>query len=221
MPAVRGSFLGRLTFAYVGEGLRLLDEGVELFRIENAGKGLSLLAGPIATANRVGGPTLLAVMAAREDDSPASGDLLAAGPLLQRLLQAGKGQVPVLTDADEAGRLDAEAIRAAFPVAKAQPDQDTLKTRLMAAMVLEALRAMEDGQISTPETGDVAAVFGLGFAAWTGGPFTHIDTMGAEAFVALSARLSEAHGARFRIPDAQRAALASGKLYYPTLDFAA
>jgi 3-hydroxyacyl-CoA dehydrogenase/enoyl-CoA hydratase/3-hydroxybutyryl-CoA epimerase len=43
----------------------------------------------------------------------------------------------------------------------------------------------------------VGAIFGLGYPPFLGGPFRHLDRLGAPAAVATLERLREQHGKRF------------------------
>jgi len=47
---------------------------------------------------------------------------------------------------------------------------------------------------------DVGAIFGFGFAPYTGGPISYIDSMGVKNFVSLAEKLEAKFGARFTPP---------------------
>ena len=62
----------------------------------------------------------------------------------------------------------------------------------------------------------VGAVLGWGFAPWTGGPFSYVDTLGAPAFLAICERLAVSVGERFTPNDLlRRAARDDATLYSP------
>ena len=106
-------------------------------------------------------------------------------------------------------------LAAEFPPAAVQPEVAALTERLLLAQALEAARCLEEGIVSAPRDADVAAVLGIGFPAWTGGPLGHVDTLGIGAFVAACQRLADGGAARFR-PSAwllERAA--EGRKFYP------
>jgi len=68
--------------------------------------------------------------------------------------------------------------------------------------------------LETPEDGDIGAIFGWGFAPYTGGPFAHMDTVGIAHVVAVLDRLAATHGDRFA-PTAQLREMAStGSTFY-------
>jgi 3-hydroxyacyl-CoA dehydrogenase/enoyl-CoA hydratase/3-hydroxybutyryl-CoA epimerase len=63
---------------------------------------------------------------------------------------------------------------------------------------LEAARAFEEGVIGNPGEGDVGAVLGIGFPAYTGGVFSLIDTMGIARFAEEADQLADRFGERYR-----------------------
>jgi len=69
----------------------------------------------------------------------------------------------------------------------------------------------------TPQDGDIGAIFGWGFAPYTGGPFSAIDTIGAEEVVETLDRLAAEHGDRFAPPQQLREMASKGLHYYPAV----
>jgi 3-hydroxyacyl-CoA dehydrogenase/enoyl-CoA hydratase/3-hydroxybutyryl-CoA epimerase len=61
---------------------------------------------------------------------------------------------------------------------------------------------------------DVGAILGWGFAAWTGGPLSYIDTIGLAEVVARADALAAVHGARFAAPELLRTMAAEGRTFY-------
>ncbi len=72
----------------------------------------------------------------------------------------------------------------------------------MFVQVLEAVRALEDGVLTDIREGDVGAILGWGFAPWSGGPFSWLDMLGAAYAAERADELAQAHGDRFRLPEA-------------------
>jgi len=54
--------------------------------------------------------------------------------------------------------------------------------------------------LQDPQSADLGAIFGWGFAPWTGGPLSYIDMIGAEEFVRTSESLAQKHGDRYNPP---------------------
>lgn len=101
-----------------------------------------------------------------------------------------------------------------FPVADDQPSVDEVKSRFMVRQAIEAARCFEEGVLIDASSGDIGAIFGWGFAPFTGGPFSFIDTMGVEAFVREADRLAQAYGPRFTPPQMLRDMAATGESFY-------
>jgi 3-hydroxyacyl-CoA dehydrogenase / enoyl-CoA hydratase / 3-hydroxybutyryl-CoA epimerase len=77
-------------------------------------------------------------------------------------------------------------------------DRETLKQRLLVIQALETARCFEEGVLTDVREADVGAILGFGFAPYTGGPLSFIDTMGAKRFVEICKSLEKTCGARFK-----------------------
>jgi 3-hydroxyacyl-CoA dehydrogenase/enoyl-CoA hydratase/3-hydroxybutyryl-CoA epimerase len=94
--------------------------------------------------------------------------------------------------------------------------EEEIQERLSMIMINEAVRCLQEGVLSSPRDGDVGAVFGLGFPPFLGGPFWHIDQLGARVVVGAMERLSQERGERFK-PTMLLAEMAEkGSSFYPT-----
>jgi len=87
-----------------------------------------------------------------------------------------------------------------FPLAKEQPTADEAKERILYAQLVAAAQCYADGIVSDPQSADLGAIFGWGFAPWTGGPMSYIDTIGVDSFVRKAESLAQKYGARFAPP---------------------
>ena len=87
-------------------------------------------------------------------------------------------------------------------------------TAMNHVMALEAVRVFEQGLVATPAEVDVGAILGWGFAAWTGGPLSLVDQVGAAEFVARCDALAAAYGPRFEPTAGLREMAASGARFY-------
>ena len=82
-------------------------------------------------------------------------------------------------------------------------------------MVNEAARCLEEKIVRVPRDGDIGAVFGIGFPPFRGGPFRHIDAIGAAEIVRQLETLNAQHPGRF-VPCALLANMArEGQRFYP------
>jgi 3-hydroxyacyl-CoA dehydrogenase/enoyl-CoA hydratase/3-hydroxybutyryl-CoA epimerase len=81
--------------------------------------------------------------------------------------------------------------------AQRAPTREAMGERLAWSLIGEAWRALADGVVANEMDGDLAAVLGIGFPAWRGGPFRFVRLLPAgEASLRLR-RLAELHGPPF------------------------
>jgi 3-hydroxyacyl-CoA dehydrogenase/enoyl-CoA hydratase/3-hydroxybutyryl-CoA epimerase len=197
----RGFYTSRCFGTYVQEGAELIAEGVTPALIENAGKQLGMPVGPLAVSDEVSIELGYKVMKAAKADlgdaykHQASDDVMAKMVDLGRLgRKNGKGYYDY---PDDGKKLLWPGLADQFPPAAAQPSVEEVRERLLYRQLIECARCFEEGVLETPEDGDVGAVFGWGFAPSTGGPFSHMDTVGIAHVVKVLDRLAQAHGDRF------------------------
>jgi len=73
-----------------------------------------------------------------------------------------------------------------------------IKTRFFYRQALEAARCYEEGVVTDPREADIGAIMGWGFAPFTGGPLSLIDTVGTKAFVETCTKFAGRFGDRFK-----------------------
>ena len=86
--------------------------------------------------------------------------------------------------------------------------------REVSVQAVEAARCFEEGVITDPREADVGAILGWGFAPWTGGPISLIDSVGAKAFVETCDGLAQKYGKRFAPPALLREMAEKGETFY-------
>lgn len=91
---------------------------------------------------------------------------------------------------------------------------DEIALRCGLAMVNEALRCLDDGVLRSARDGDVGAIFGVGFPAFRGGPFRHVDVVGANEILRRMRTLEQRFGARFEPAPLLVTMARSGKRFY-------
>jgi len=95
-----------------------------------------------------------------------------------------------------------------------QPNVQDVKDRLMYAQAIEAARTMAEGIVHDPREADLGSIFGWGFAPFTGGAISFIDTIGAKAFVARADELLEAYGPQYEVPPLLREMSKANETFY-------
>jgi 3-hydroxyacyl-CoA dehydrogenase/enoyl-CoA hydratase/3-hydroxybutyryl-CoA epimerase len=198
----RGFYTSRVFQSFIHEGMELLREGVSAALIENAARQAGMPVGPLAVTDEVslGLPMKIVRQTEIEDSAfrrPDSMQVLEK--MVDELDRPGrKGGRGFYDYPSEGGRKSLwQGLARAFPRAQQQPDVEEVKKRLLYIQSLETARCLEEGVLTHAADGDLGAVFGWGFPAWTGGTLSLIDTVGVAAFVSECDRLSERVGPRF------------------------
>ncbi|WP_336963444.1 3-hydroxyacyl-CoA dehydrogenase NAD-binding domain-containing protein [Sphingobium aquiterrae] len=214
----RGFYTSRCFGTYVQEGTEMLAEGVNPALIENVGKQLGMPVGPLAVSDEVsielGHKIVTAAKKVLGDAyKPQKSDDVAAK--MVEIGRLGRKNAKGYYDYPEGGKKALwPGLSALFPRAAVQPDAGSVRERLLYRQLVECARCFEEGVLETPEDGDIGAIFGWGFAPYTGGPFSHMDMLGAAKVVEILDRLAATHGGRFT-PTAQlRAMAAEGRTFY-------
>ena len=200
----RGFYTSRCFSTYTREGLFMLGERIAPALIENVGRMSGMPMGPLEVTDSVGIDTGLKITRAqrkevlKSDKPDVSEEILAwiVETANRPGVKAGKG----FYDYDAKGKRT-RLWPGLFDYGKGKwntgADPDELKLRLLTIQALEAARCFEEGVITDPRDADVGAILGWGFAPYTGGPISMIDTMGAAAFVSRCEALAKSHGERF------------------------
>lgn len=218
----RGFFTSRFCGSYIGEGEIMLKEGVSPALIENAGKLAGMPVGPLALADETAIDLAWKIHQAWAADLGDSYRPSPAVPVVElmyaKLGRAGRKSSKGFYDYPEKGAKSLwPGLAEHFPQMPAaeQPPVEEIKKRLLYTQALDAVRCIEEGVLTAPEDGDVGAILGLGFAPYTGGPLSMIDTIGAATFVAECDALAAKYGERFLPPKLLRDMAARGESFYP------
>jgi 3-hydroxyacyl-CoA dehydrogenase/enoyl-CoA hydratase/3-hydroxybutyryl-CoA epimerase len=219
----RGFYTSRVVETYIGEGHRMLLEGVPAAMIENAGRMAGMPVGPLSLNDEVALDLSLKIMKATRADL---GDEVVPAEqyrLISEMVEThgrfgrknGKGfyDYPEAANAKKklwpgiaglvAKRLDLETI-----------DVNELKQRFLVRQAVETARCVEEGVITDMREADVGSILGFGFAPFTGGTLSYIDFMGVDNFVALANKLAKKHGERFKPNRLLRDMAKKGETFY-------
>jgi 3-hydroxyacyl-CoA dehydrogenase/enoyl-CoA hydratase/3-hydroxybutyryl-CoA epimerase len=202
----RGFFTSRVVMTHKKEGIHMLEEGVPPAMVENAGKAAGMPVGPLALADEVALDLSWKILQATKADL---GDSYRAGPI-DRVMEEmvvkrgryGRKNGKGFYDYPQGGRKRlwpglAEILPPKSPSAFSF---DELKERILLIQALETARCVEEQVLSDMREADVGAILGFGFAPFTGGPLSYIDTMGSTAFVDKCRTYAAKHGERYEPP---------------------
>ncbi|MEY2943445.1 MAG: hypothetical protein RLY97_1459 [Pseudomonadota bacterium] len=215
----RGFYTSRVFRMMIFEGVAMLEEGVAPARIENAAKSAGFPVGPLALLDEVTMELPVKILEDAAGEEGNSYTIEKGMTVLKRMIALGRGSRKAgggFYDYPQgASKQLWSGLTTEFPPAVQQAAQDDLKARLLYAQAIETARCYEEGVIETAEDGDLGALYGWGFPAWTGGTLSFIDTVGIAAFVAEADRLAQLYGARFAPSAWLRDRAARGEGFYP------
>ncbi len=196
-----GFYTTRILSALTHEAIQVLHQGASIEFIDNAMKDWGFPVGPLSLLDEVG--IDVAAHIARGDlgemfknrgiEEDNSVQKMADAKLFGRKSTKGfysypkKGRKTVNTDVykyfggDERKELDKTAIQ----------------NQIGLAMVNEALLCLQEGILSSAADGDLAAILGLGFPPFTGGPFSYVNAQGADKILETLQELNSRYGVRF------------------------
>lgn len=206
-----GFYTTRILMPFMLEGIKLIEEGAAVEDVDGAIREFGFPIGPLKLLDEVGidvaahvGRELEEFFVRRGLHAPAGLEFMLKFGFLGRKKGVGfYDHRPKLTDTVnipgfEPQRKVNTSIYGFFDGgARKSLDPSQIWRRLVYLMVNEAALCLQQGTISSPEDGDVGAVFGLGFPPFLGGPFRYLDATGIGHVVSEMENLSSAHGGRF------------------------
>jgi len=216
----RGFYTSRVVMTYIREGLMMLADGVPAAMIENAGRMAGMPVGPLSLGDEVALDLAWKIVSATRKDL---GVKYVEGPLdniLEEMVvkrerfgrKNGKGFY------DYQGR--EKRLWPGIPEVTGQPKPadsfniEELKQRLLVMQALETARIFEEKCLTDVREADVGSILGFGFAPYSGGTLSYIDTMGTAEFVALCKTFTKKWGPRFKPNKLLRDMAATGDTFY-------
>ncbi len=218
----RGFYTSRCFGTFIQEGLEMLAEGIAPAIIDNVGRATGMPRGPLEMNDDV---ALDLAYKVREQTRKDLGDKYVAGPvdaMVSKMVvelgrfgrKNGKGFYDYPAEGPKRlwpGLSDIVPVKQA----NATPELiEEIRTRLLYRQAVEAARCFEENVVTDPRDADVGSILGWGFAPWTGGPVSLIDSVGVAAFVETCDRLAQKYGPRFAPPQLLRDMAAKGETFY-------
>jgi 3-hydroxyacyl-CoA dehydrogenase/enoyl-CoA hydratase/3-hydroxybutyryl-CoA epimerase len=218
----RGFYTSRCFMTFLQEGMEMLIEGIAPAIIDNVGRMTGMPRGPLEMTDDVALDLAYKIV---DQTAKDLGDRYKPGPmdaLLKKLVvelgRNGRKNGKGFYDYPESGPKQLwPGLAGIVPptILHAEPALvEELKTRLLYRQAVEAARCFEEGVVTAARDADVGAIFGWGFAPWSGGPLSLIDMVGAAAFVEVCDRMAKAYGPRFTPPKLLRDMAAKGESFY-------
>jgi len=218
----RGFYTSRCFMTFLQEGIEMLVDGIAPAMIDNVGRMTGMPRGPLEMADDVALDLAHKIVEQTAKDLGAAYTPGKLDAILKRLVvdlgRYGRKNGKGFYDYPESGpkRLwTGLSELAPVTTARSTPELiEKIRTRLLYRQAVEAARCFEEGVVTDPRDADVGAILGWGFAPWTGGPLSMIDTVGPAAFVATCDALAAECGPRFAPPQLLRDMAAKGETFY-------
>jgi 3-hydroxyacyl-CoA dehydrogenase/enoyl-CoA hydratase/3-hydroxybutyryl-CoA epimerase len=210
----------RVFSSYIMEGAQLVAEGHDPVLIEWAARSAGMVVAPLQVFDEV---TLTLPLKATEQsrkylgDEAADTDALALIKTMvedhQRTGKAGGAGFYNYKDGRRRGLWSGLS-----ELAKGTPEHtgvEYLARRLLLVQVVQAVHCLESGILRNARDGEVGAIFGIGFAPNTGGPFGFLDHQDLRALVGELDELSKACGKRYEPPKLLREMAEKNQKFFP------
>ena len=221
----RGFFANRCVTNYILESHLMLMEGIPPAMVENGARMAGMPVGPLSLNDEVALDLGWKILQATKTDLGEE----AVDPRQERLLEElvvnrgrlGRKNLKGFYDYPEKGQMGAKkrlwpGLADILPAQRdpAGIDIEEIKRRLLVTQALEAARCIAENVVVDVREADVGSIIGFGFAPWSGGTLSYIDTMGTAEFVKLADRLAKAHGERFKPPKLLRDMAKKNETFY-------
>lgn len=197
-----GFYTTRALAFFLAEASLILAEGAKIESIDSALTNFGFPVGPITLIDEVGidvGNHVLETIGAAFPErlkAPPGLDVVKSSGRLGRKNNKG---FYLYVDGKK-GAPDPEIYQFLDPTnaSSAGATADEIAMRCLMVFINESARCLEEGILSDAYSGDVGAVFGLGFPPFLGGPFKYVDHVGVKSVIAKLRELEKKHGARFK-----------------------
>lgn len=225
---VPGFYVNRCLGPYTAEAFALMQEGVPLQNLDKAMRAFGFPVGPVMLADEVGidvaehvNTFLSEHLGERMGGSNASllRDMIKAGAMGRKSGKGfyihGKGKGQTKTINPDVAKLLQSHIRPGAAETGPKMEAEMIQNRMAGRFLIEALLCLQDDIIRSPTDGDIGAIFGIGFPPFRGGPFRHIDAVGARALNDQLKRFADVHGPQFKPPAILEEYAAADKKFFP------
>jgi 3-hydroxyacyl-CoA dehydrogenase/enoyl-CoA hydratase/3-hydroxybutyryl-CoA epimerase/3-hydroxyacyl-CoA dehydrogenase/enoyl-CoA hydratase/3-hydroxybutyryl-CoA epimerase/enoyl-CoA isomerase len=187
-----GFLVNRVLMPYLHESVEMLREGVDQQRIDRVARGFGMPMGPLELYDMIGLDTAFYAGLVLDD---AYGDRIEASPLIPALVKSGRlgrksgaGFYRYRPDGGQRARIErpdegVPRLIEPYRLPARENSDATIADRLLLPMLLEALRALDEGIVRDGRDVDLAVIHALGFPAFRGGLLAWGDSLGAAEVV--------------------------------------
>ena len=204
----RGFFTSRVFGTFTNEGIAMLGEGVAAPMIETEARKAGMPVGPLAVSDEVSLSLMSHIRQQTAKDLQAEGKAVPTHPatrvidlLVNEFKRVGKAAGGGFYDYPAGGQKHLwPELKARFEQPGNQISPKDVRDRLLFIQAIETVRCVEEGVLMSTADANVGSIFGIGFAAWSGGALQFINQYGLNDFIARARYLAEQYGERFSPP---------------------
>ena len=204
----RGFFTSRVFGTFTNEGIAMLGEGISAAMIETEARKAGMPVGPLAISDEVSLSLMNHIRQQTLKDMAAEGKTIAEHPafavielMLNEYKRPGKAAGGGFYEYPQTGKKHLwPELKARFEKADARISQVDVRDRILFIQAIETVRCLEEGVLQSVADANIGSIFGIGFAAWSGGALQFINQYGIKDFVARAQYLAEQYGERFLPP---------------------
>ncbi|CAH0990804.1 Fatty acid oxidation complex subunit alpha [Sinobacterium norvegicum] len=205
-----GFFTTRTIATTISQGAEMLEQGLNPVLIESAARDNGSPVGTLAAIDEISQETAYKNGQQLKADAEAQGKPMAdnaASRVVDRMVnefgRKGKIHGGGYYEYPEGGKKRIwSGLKEAFaPNGYTEIPYQDIKDRLVFCQSLEAVRAMEEGVITSVADANIGSIMGIGFPAQTGGALQAINAYGLKAFVERAQYLHQQYGDVFAVPE--------------------
>ncbi len=193
----------RILVAMLNQVGFLIEEGVDLYAIDDALREFGFPVGPVTLLDEIGVDTAFHIADMMKPIWEKKG--IKTTDAFKKMNDKGffgrksklgffRYDTPKTNNRREVNQ---DAVKALHISGSKKLTPEEIQQRVAYTMVNEAAKCFDEGIIAGPADGDTGATLGLGFPMDKGGPFRFIDTEGAASIVQVLKKLSDRLGAAF------------------------
>jgi len=215
----RGFYANRVVIPYLNEAMLMVKEGINPALIENCAKRLGMPVGPLALTDETSLELGLMLSKAAQEIEGENYKPTGVEDMLETMVndlgRKGRKSGGGFYEYPQGGEKHLwPGLAEHFPLAEEQPSADDVEERILYGQLIAVAECYAEGIVPDPQSADIGAIFGWGFAPWTGGPMSYIDTIGVETFVRKAESLAQRYGERFNPPQLFRDKAAANERFY-------
>ncbi|KAF1022464.1 MAG: Fatty acid oxidation complex subunit alpha [Pseudomonas sp.] len=204
----RGFFTSRVFGTFTNEGIAMLGEGVAAPLIETEARKAGMPVGPLAVSDEVSLSLMSHIRQQTAKDLQAEGKPLPVHPsfavidvMLNEYKRPGKAAGGGFYEYPSGGQKHLwPELKSRFERQAQRISPQDVRDRLLFIQAIETVRCVEEGVLTSTADANVGSIFGIGFAAWSGGALQFINQYGLDDFIARARYLAEQYGERFTPP---------------------